>query len=66
MNFWKYLLKNRLWIMLTFLALCGLLLIAWHYQPEDSTLDRRALLIALGLIVPGFIIASFVAWKKSR
>lgn len=65
MNFFKYLLNNRLWIMVGFIVLCGIFAIVWARQ-GNAGIDLKIMGFTVMGIVVAFLIGNLITWKRSR
>ena len=65
MNFFKYLLANRLWLFVGFVVVVAVFVYASTFFGAGSD-DVRGAAIAVGVLTAVFVGANFIAWKRSR
>lgn len=65
MTFLQYLRANRFWLLLLFIALCGVFAAVWYHQ-GDADRDIRILAYGVLGITAGWLIGNYVAWRKLR
>lgn len=66
MSFWKYLVINRLWIMLTFIGICAGIAVGWMTQDSAAGPDIHLMLIIVASIIIAFLVGNFITWRRSR
>jgi len=64
-TFWKYLLKNKAWLMFGFMLLCGAWEIVWVMQ-GDAGPDLIAMGVSVGLVLIVWIIGNYISWRKLK
>lgn len=65
MTFWQYLIKNGLWYFVAFIVFVGAFLyVSSFYGPLEG--DVKLVVIAIVILVVGFLVGNYVSWKRSR
>ena len=64
MNYWKYIVKNYLWIYLSFVAVAALFSLYWIAFQKNYTGDLIITWLLVGVIGVVFLIGNWISYKK--
>jgi len=66
MSFFKYLIANRLWILLAFYAVSALFILYWWRFQDDYERDIKIVAVLNLFITLLFLAGNFYKWKQLR
>lgn len=66
MSFWKYILVNRLWLLLAFYGVSAFFIWYWVRFQEDYERDIKITVGLNVLVTIGFIGGNYYKWKQLR